>query len=77
MFPKQTVGSVTGIGGMFGAIGGIVLSLFVQKNLFVYYRDLKQIETAYYIMFAWCAIAYLLAWVIMHLLVPKVNVIED
>ncbi len=77
MFPKQTIGSVTGIGGMFGAIGGIVLSLFVQKNLFVYYRDLKQIETAYYIMFAWCAIAYLLAWVIMHLLVPKVNVIED
>lgn len=77
MFPKQTVGSVTGIGGMFGAIGGIFLSLFVQKNLFVYYRDLKQIETAYYIMFAWCAIAYLLAWLIMHLLVPKVNVIED
>ena len=77
MFPKQTVGSVTGIGGMFGAIGGIFLSLFVQKNLFVYYREIKHIETAYYIMFAWCALAYLLAWLIMHLLVPKVNVIED
>jgi ACS family hexuronate transporter-like MFS transporter len=77
MFPKQTVGSVTGIGGMFGAIGGIFLSLFVQKNLFVYYREIRHIETAYYIMFAWCALAYLLAWLIMHLLVPKVNVIED
>ena len=77
MFPKHTVGSVTGIGGMFGAIGGILLSLLVQKNLFVHYRAINQIETAYYIMFAWCAISYILAWLIMHLLVPKVNVIED
>ena len=77
MFPKHTVGSVTGIGGMFGAIGGILLSLLVQKNLFVHYRAIHQIETAYYIMFAVCALSYLLAWFIMHLLVPKVNVIED
>lgn len=77
MFPKHTVGSVTGIGGMFGAIGGILLSLLVQKNLFVHYRAINQIQTAYYIMFAWCAISYILAWLIMHLLVPKVNVIED
>ncbi len=77
MFPKHTVGSVTGIGGMFGAIGGILLSLLVQKNLFVYYRSIDKIEIAYYIMFAVCALSYLLAWLIMHLLVPKVNVIED
>jgi ACS family hexuronate transporter-like MFS transporter len=69
--------TVTGIGGMFGALGGILLSLLVQKNLFVHYRAINQIETAYYIMFAWCASAYILAWLIMHLLVPKVNVIED
>lgn len=77
MFPKHTIGSVTGIGGMFGAIGGILLSLLVQKNLFVYYRAIHQIEIAYYIMFAVCALSYLLAWLIMHILVPKVNVIED
>ena len=77
MFPKHTVGTVTGIGGMFGALGGILLSLLVQKNLFVYYRGIGKIEIAYYIMFAVCALSYLLAWVIMHLLVPKVNVIED
>ena len=77
MFPKHTIGSVTGIGGMFGAIGGILLSLLVQKNLFVHYRAINQIEIAYYIMFAWCALSYILAWFIMHLLVPKVNVIED
>ncbi len=77
MFPKRAIGSVTGIGGMFGAIGGIFLSLFVQKNLFVYYRSINQIETAYYIMFLVCGFSYLFAWLIMHLLVPKVKVIAD
>lgn len=77
MFPKRAIGSVTGIGGMFGALGGIFLSLFVQKNLFVYYRSINQIETAYYIMFLVCGLSYLFAWVIMHLLVPKVKIIAD
>lgn len=76
MFPKNATGSVTGIGGMFGGIGGIVLSLFVQKEMFVYYRNINQIETAYYIMFAVCAFAYLAGWVIMHLLVPRMERIK-
>lgn len=76
MFPKSSVASVTGIGGMFGSIGGILLSAIVQKQLFVHYREIGQIETAYYIMFAVCAFAYLLAWVIMHLLVPKMEKIK-
>lgn len=73
MFPKRAVGSVTGIGGMFGSLGGILLSLLVQKKLFVYYRSIDQIETAYYIMFAVCGLAYLSAWVIMHMLAPKMD----
>ena len=73
MFPKRAVGSVTGIGGMFGSLGGILLSLLVQKKLFVYYRSIHQIETAYYIMFAFCGLAYLSAWLIMHLLAPKMD----
>lgn len=76
MFPKHTTGSVTGIGGMFGALGGILLSAAVQKNMFVYYRNLGKIETAYYIMFAVCGGAYLLAWVIMHFLVPRMKRVE-
>ncbi|MEN9600020.1 MAG: hypothetical protein RL596_2341 [Bacteroidota bacterium] len=76
MFPKSAIGSVTGIGGMFGALGGIFLSLAVQKNLFVYYRSINQIETAYYIMFAVCGLAYITAWIIMHLLVPRMRVIK-
>lgn len=76
MFPKKVTGSITGIGGMFGAIGGIMLSMFVQKNMFVYYRSIDQIETAYYIMFAVCGGAYLLAWIIMRLLVPVAKPVE-
>ena len=68
--------TVTGIGGMAGAVGGIFLSAAVQKNLFVYYRSIHKIEIAYYIMFAVCGGAYLLAWVIMHFLVPKMSKID-
>jgi ACS family hexuronate transporter-like MFS transporter len=73
MFPKKAVGSVTGIGGMFGSIGGIFLSLFVQKNLFVHYRAIGDIETAYYIMFSICGSAYILAWLVMHFLASKLE----
>ncbi len=73
MFPKVSIGSVTGIGGMFGSLGGIALSLLVQKNMFVHYREIGQIETAYYIMFFICGSGYLLAWVIINFLVPKME----
>ncbi len=76
MFPKNATASVTGIGGMMGGLGGIFLTWAVQKNMFVHYRELGQIETAYYIMFAICAAAYLFAWLVMHFLVPKMKKIE-
>jgi len=76
MFPKRATASVTGIGGMAGAVGGILLSALVQKNMFVYYRSIHKIEIAYYIMFGVCGGAYLLAWLVMHLLVPKMTRVE-
>lgn len=76
MFPKRATASVTGIGGMFGGLGGILLSVLVQKRMFVYYESIGQIQTGYYIMFFICGAAYLLAWFIMHLLVPKMKAIE-
>jgi ACS family hexuronate transporter-like MFS transporter len=76
MFPKNATASVTGIGGMFGAFGGILLTLLVQKNMFVYYTKIGQIETGYFIMFCICGGAYLLAWLIMHILVPRMKKVE-
>jgi ACS family hexuronate transporter-like MFS transporter len=76
MFPKKATASVTGIGGMAGGLGGIVLSWAVQKNMFVYYREIGQIEKAYFIMFLICGAAYLLAWLLMHFLVPRMEKVK-
>ncbi|MGF7078093.1 MFS transporter [Mucilaginibacter sp. UYCu711] len=81
MFPKSSIGSVTGIGGMFGSIGGVLLSFLVQKKLFTYYGPVEnggigKIEIAYYIMFFVCGSAYLLAWLIMHFLTRKMKPVE-
>jgi MFS transporter, ACS family, hexuronate transporter len=70
MFPKKAVGSVVGLGGMAGGIGGVLITK-VAGALFDHYKALGHIETAYTIMFVFCAIAYLLAWIIMKSLVPK------
>jgi ACS family hexuronate transporter-like MFS transporter len=76
MFPNKAIGSVVGIGGMAGGIGG-VLTTKIGGALFDYYKAKGSIETGYLIMFSFCAIAYILAWIIMKSLVPKFNKIED
>ncbi|MFT4094797.1 MAG: MFS transporter [Niabella sp.] len=76
MFPKKAVGSVVGIGGMAGGIGGVIVSK-AGGAIFDHYKELGHIETGYTIMFAFCALAYLLAWIIMKSLVPKYKPITD
>jgi ACS family hexuronate transporter-like MFS transporter len=76
MFPKKAVASVVGIGGMAGGIGGVVMSK-VGGALFDHYNALGHIETGYSIMFAICAVAYLIAWLVMKALVPKYKPITD
>ena len=148
MFPKKAVGSVVGIGGMAGGLGGVLISKcggwlfdayrsggiasswvaakaagmgdYLAKiegmNLVTKYGDkidinkaelgslskdvtaqlqaidpalfdklvqlqkpLVQAEmtTAYTIMFTFCALAYLIAWAVMKMLVPKYKLITD
>jgi MFS transporter, ACS family, hexuronate transporter len=148
MFPKKAVGSVTGIGGMFGGFGGILVNksggwLFdayrwagiaqtwaeakagelggylnqilalklenkhgtpIDLNLVEFaslpkevasqlqtinpdaFAQLKQMQTtivqsemktAYTIMFAVCALSYLVAWSVMKFLVPRYKKIEN
>jgi ACS family hexuronate transporter-like MFS transporter len=76
MFPKKAVGSIVGIGGMAGGIGGVIVTK-VGGALFDHYKALGHIETGYTIMFAFCAVAYLIAWVVMKALVPKYKPITD
>jgi len=76
MFPKHSVGSVVGIGGMAGGLGGVLITKAAGK-LFDHYNALGQIQTGYMIMFTFCALAYLLAWCIMKALVPAHKEITD
>lgn len=76
MFPKNAVGSVIGIGGMAGGLGGVALTK-LGGALFDHYKALGHIQTGYTIMFAICAVAYLIAWFVMKTLVPKYKPITD
>jgi ACS family hexuronate transporter-like MFS transporter len=76
MFPKKVVASVIGIGGMAGGFSGVIVSK-IGGWLFDYYDTLGRIETGYTIMFVFCATAYLLAWCVMKILVPKFKAIVD
>lgn len=76
MFPKKAIASVVGIGGMAGGLGAVVLTK-TGGALFDHYKALGHIETGYTIMFAICAVAYLIAWLVMKSLVPSYKPIHD
>ncbi|MBC7900805.1 MAG: MFS transporter [Saprospiraceae bacterium] len=65
MFPKQAVGSVVGIGGMMGAVGGMIISPLVGYIL--------QTTGSYVPIFIIAASAYLVALLIIHLLAPTLE----
>jgi ACS family hexuronate transporter-like MFS transporter len=65
MFPRKAVGSVVGIGGFAGAMGGFFMNLGAGW--------LKQNQGSYVTMFTIAAFAYLVALAVMHLLVPRLE----
>lgn len=84
MFPKKAVATITGIGGMAGGIGAFI----VQKTAGILFTKTGEMGAAftflgfegkqggYFIMFCCCGVAYILAWTIMKLLVPKYKPVE-
>jgi len=75
MFPKRAVASVTGIGGMAGALGGVLIAR-AAGDLLSHFTTLGKIEVGYGILFVICGSAYLVAWVAMHLLTPRFEPVE-
>jgi ACS family hexuronate transporter-like MFS transporter len=65
MFPRRAVGSVVGIGGMAGAIGGMFISIVVGRIL--------QATGSYVPIFIIAGCTYLVALLIIHLLVPNLD----
>jgi len=64
-FPRRAVGSVVGIGGMAGGIGGLLLSLVVGEVL--------QRTGKYDALWVMAGSAYLVTWCVIHLLVPRLD----
>ena len=76
MFPKNSVASVVGLGGMAGGLGGMAIAK-AAGLLFDYYKNQGHIETGYYIVFLYCGLGYLVAWLLMFkVLIPKMKPIE-
>jgi len=64
-FPRQAVGSVVGLGGMFGAVGGMLIAKLTGYIL--------QATGSYVPVFLIAASAYLIALAVIHILVPKLE----
>jgi ACS family hexuronate transporter-like MFS transporter len=67
LFPSEAVSSVVGIGGMAGAIGGILFPILVG-NLLDAYKNTGNITAGYNILFTVCGCTYLITLLIIHLL---------
>jgi len=65
MFPRRAVGSVVGIGGMAGAVGGMMIARLVGEIL--------ERTGSYVPIFIIAASAYLVALLLFHLLSPKLD----
>ena len=65
MFPRRAVGSVVGIGGFGGAVGGMCIASFTGFHL--------QHTHSYSLLFVIAGFAYLSALLIIQLLVPRLE----
>ena len=79
MFPKSAIATITGIGGMAGGISSFLINKGAGM-LFTYsenagsafaFLGFEGKEAGYMIVFCFCAVAYLIAWLTMKALVPS------
>lgn len=68
LMPPKAVGSVVGIGGLCGAVGGMMISTIVGLIL--------EFTGSYFLIFMMASVAYLIALLIIHLLVPRYQPLE-
>ena len=85
MFPKSTVATITGIGGLAAGTSSFLINKGAGM-LFTYSEEAGAAysflgfvgkEAGYMTVFAICSVAYLFAWVVMKLLVPVYKKIEE
>ncbi|MDE7406876.1 MAG: MFS transporter [Muribaculaceae bacterium] len=82
MFPKSTIATIVGIGGMAGGVGsfiinkssGVLFDYAAETNM--QFMGFEGKPAGYFIIFCVCGVSYLLGWCIMKFLVPKYKVIH-
>ncbi|WP_321320973.1 MFS transporter [Labilibaculum sp.] len=83
MFPRSSIATITGIGGMAGGLGsfcinkgsGVLFDFAANTNM--KFMEFEGIRAGYFIIFSICAVAYLIGWVIMKSLVPHYKPITE
>jgi ACS family hexuronate transporter-like MFS transporter len=75
MFPKFAVASVIGIGRLAGALGGMYFPIYCGKMLDRFTLE-GNVTAGYAILFSICAFAYVITFVIHHLLAPKLEQVK-
>lgn len=82
MFPKSTIATIVGIGGLASGLGSFLVNLFAGM-LFDYaaatnltYLGFTGKPAGYFIVFCYCGLAYIAGWCVMKLLVPRYKIIE-
>lgn len=77
LFPKSTIGTITGINGMAGGVSSFFINLG-SGRLFDYAAETHMQfmgfvgkEAGYFIVFCICAVAYIIGWTIIKVLVPS------
>ena len=82
MFPKSTIATIIGIGGMAGGLGSFLIN-YGSGTLFDYaaqtnmsFMSFEGKPAGYFVVFCICGVAYLVGWIIMKLLVPRYKKIE-
>jgi len=63
LFPRWAAGSIVGLGGFSGALGGVLMSLYAANVL--------QAIGSYTPIFIFASLAYFLALLVVHLIVPR------
>ena len=83
LFPKKAVGTMTGINGLAGGICSFLIN-WISGYLFDY-ADKTQMQflgfqgkpAGYFIIFCYCAVAYLLGWLSLKAFVPKYKAVKS
>lgn len=68
IYPKNTVGSMVGLAGFAGAIGGAISASFIGWVL--------QLSNSYILVFSIAGSMYILAWLSMKIFIPTIKEIQ-